>query len=77
MKNFGVRDLLEETGAMGFGVNCFGDLITGGGRDVPCLAQMFAREDGYIASCDGDYVCMTTMAMRSCSNSTEMITSPV
>lgn len=59
----GVRDLLEETGAMGFGVNCFGDLITGGGRDVPCLAQMFAREDGYIASCDGDYVCMTTMAM--------------
>ena len=30
-----IRTVLEEEEALGFGVNCFGDLITGGGRDVP------------------------------------------
>lgn len=58
-----IRAILEEERAVGFGVNCFGDLIIRGGRDVPCLAQVFAREDGYIASCDGDYVCMATMIL--------------
>lgn len=56
-----IRTVLEEEQALGFGVNCFGDLITGGGRDVPCLAQCLAREDGYIASCDGDYCAMMSM----------------
>lgn len=58
-----IRAILEEEHALGFGVNCFGDLVIKGGRDVPCLAQTLAREDGYIASCDGDYVCMATMVL--------------
>jgi hypothetical protein len=60
-----IKAILEEEQALGFGVNCFGDLITGGGRDVPCLAQMLLREDGYIASCDGDYLAMTSMVLTS------------
>lgn len=58
-----IRRILEEEQAIGFGVNCFGDLIIGGGRDTPCLAQVLLREEGYIASCDGDYVCMMSMAL--------------
>ncbi|NQT93361.1 MAG: hypothetical protein HQ559_11420 [Lentisphaerae bacterium] len=58
-----IRSVLEEERALGFGVNCFGDLITNGGRDVPCLAQALLREDGYIASCDGDYCAMMSMAL--------------
>jgi hypothetical protein len=50
---------LVETKALGFGVNCFGDLIRAvtGPREVPCLAQVLAREEGYFpAACDGDFV---------------------
>lgn len=60
-----IREILEEERALGFGVNCFGDLITKGGRDVPCLAQTLLREDGYIASCDGDYLAMMSMVLTS------------
>ena len=56
-----IREILEEEKALGFGVNCFGDLIIHGGRDVPCLAQLLLREEGYIASCDGDFIAMTGM----------------
>ena len=58
-----IRDILEEEGAIGFGVNCFGDLIIRGGRDVPCLAQLLLREEGYIAACDGDFIAMISMAL--------------
>jgi hypothetical protein len=58
-----IQSILEEERALGFGVNCFGDLVIHGGRDVPCLAQVFLREDGYIASCDGDYLAMMSMAL--------------
>jgi L-fucose isomerase-like protein len=58
-----IRDILEEEQALGFGVNCFGDLIIGGGRDTPCLAQLLLREEGYIASCDGDFIAMTGMIL--------------
>jgi len=58
-----IKKILEEEKALGFGVNCFGDLIIKGGRDVPCLAQALLREDGYIASCDGDYLAMMSMAL--------------
>ena len=60
-----IREILREEQACGMGVNCFGDLIIRGGRDVPCLAQTLLREDGYIASCDGDYLAMMSMAMVS------------
>jgi hypothetical protein len=60
-----IRSILEERKAFGFGVNCYGDLIIRGGRDVPCLAQAFLREDGYIASCDGDFLAMESMACAS------------
>jgi hypothetical protein len=60
-----IREILEEEGAFGFGLNCYGDLIIQGGRDVPCLAQMLLREDGYIASCDGDFLAMMSMAFTS------------
>jgi len=60
-----IKSILDEEKALGFGVNCFGDLIPGGGRDVPCLAQCLAREDGYIASCDGDFCAMASMALAS------------
>ncbi|MBN2048283.1 MAG: hypothetical protein JW750_10610 [Anaerolineaceae bacterium] len=60
-----IRAVLIEEQAVGFGVNCFGDLIIQGGRDVPCLAQLLLREEGYIAACDGDYIAMTTMALTS------------
>ncbi len=59
----GIKTILEEEKALGFGVNCFGDLITKGGRDVPCLAQSLLREDGYIASCDGDFCAMMSMVL--------------
>lgn len=58
-----IRDILEEERALGFGVNCFGDLIIRGGRDVPCLAQLLLREEGYIASCDGDFIAMSGMIL--------------
>ena len=58
-----IRDILEEEQALGFGVNCFGDLIIRGGRDIPCLAQLLLREEGYIASCDGDFIAMTGMIL--------------
>jgi len=58
-----IKSILEQEQAFGFGVNCYGDLIINGGRDVPCLAQTLLREDGYIASCDGDYVTMMGMAL--------------
>jgi len=58
-----IRAVLEQNRALGFGVNCFGDLITHGGRDVPCLAQCLLREDGYIASCDGDFCAMMSMVL--------------
>jgi len=58
-----IKSILEEEKALGFGVNCYGDLIINGGRDVPCLAQTLLREDGYIASCDGDYVTMMGMVL--------------
>ncbi len=58
-----IKTILEEEQALGFGVNCFGDLITGGGHDMPCLAQTLLREDGYIASCDGDYLAMMSMVL--------------
>lgn len=56
-----IRDILEQERALGFGVNCFGDLIIRGGRDVPCLAQLLLREEGYIAACDGDFIAMMGM----------------
>lgn len=58
-----IRSILEEERALGFGVNCFGDLIINGGRDVPCLAQTLCREEGYIAACDGDFCAMMSMAL--------------
>jgi hypothetical protein len=58
-----IKKILEKEKALGFGVNCFGDLIIKGGRDVPCLAQTLLREDGYIASCDGDYLAMMSMVL--------------
>src|SRR5215216_1809656 len=58
-----IRDILEEERALGFGVNCFGDLIIQGGRDTPCLAQLLLREEGYIAACDGDFIAMTGMVL--------------
>lgn len=58
-----IQEILEEERALGFGVNCFGDLIINGGRDVPCLAQCLLREEGYIASCDGDFMAMMTMVL--------------
>jgi L-fucose isomerase-like protein len=58
-----IREILIEEQALGFGVNCFGDLIIQGGRDVPCLAQLLLREEGYIAACDGDFIAMTSMVL--------------
>jgi hypothetical protein len=58
-----IRSILVEERACGFGVNCFGDLIPKGHRDVPCLAQALAREEGYIAACDGDFCCLASMAL--------------
>ncbi|HNR68926.1 MAG TPA: hypothetical protein PKN24_12845 [bacterium] len=60
-----IRAVLQEEKALGFGVNCFGDLVIGNGRDVPCLAQCLLREDGYIAACDGDFAAMMTMVLTS------------
>lgn len=60
-----IRAILEKERALGFGANCFGDLIPKGGRDVPCLAQTLLREEGYIASCDGDFLAMMSMVLTS------------
>ena len=60
-----IREILEEEKALGFGVNCFGDLIINGGRDIPCLAQLWLREEGYVAACDGDFIALTGMALSS------------
>ncbi|MCP4077823.1 MAG: hypothetical protein GY744_16755 [Gammaproteobacteria bacterium] len=60
-----IKSILEQEQALGFGVNCFGDLIPAGSRDVPCLAQLLLREDGYIAACDGDYLAMMSMVLTS------------
>jgi len=56
-----IREVLAEEGAAAFGVNCFGDLVLDGSRDVPCLAQALLREEGYVAACDGDYLAMMSM----------------
>jgi L-fucose isomerase-like protein len=61
-----IREILRKERALGFGLNCFGDLIPKGGRDVPCLAQTLLREEGYIASCDGDFLAMMSMVLTSC-----------
>lgn len=58
-----IREVLVATRALGFGVNCYGDLIPRGHREVPCLAQALAREDGYLAACDGDFCCLASMAL--------------
>lgn len=58
-----IREVLERSRALGFGVNCFGDLIPRGHREVPCLAQVLAREEGYLAACDGDFCCLASMAV--------------
>lgn len=58
-----IKSILEEEKAVAFGLNCFGDLITKGGRDVPCLAQALLREDGYVTGCDGDYIAITSMML--------------
>ncbi len=56
-----IKPILEKEQALAFGVNCYGDLLIEGGRDVPCFAQSLLREDGYIASCDGDYLTLAGM----------------
>ncbi len=39
-----INAVLEQERALGFGVNCFRDLIIEGGRDVPCLAQVIGLD---------------------------------
>jgi len=56
-----IRSILEDERACAFGVNCFGDLVIDGGRDVPCLAQALLREDGYVTACDGDYCAILSL----------------
>lgn len=58
-----IRKILQDERAMAFGVNCFGDLITRGGRDVPCLAQLLLREEGFATACDGDFIAMLGMVV--------------
>ncbi len=58
-----IKSILEEEKAAAFGLNCFGDLIIRGGRDVPCLAQLLLREDGYVTACDGDFCAMMSMML--------------
>lgn len=58
-----IREILESHKACAFGVNCFGDLVIRGGRDVPCLAQCLLREDGFLAACDGDFCAILSMMM--------------
>ncbi len=58
-----IRSILENHKAAAFGVNCFGDLVIQGGRDVPCLAQCLLREDGFIAACDGDFCVILSMML--------------
>jgi L-fucose isomerase-like protein len=58
-----IREILEQHKACAFGVNCFGDLVIRGGRDVPCLAQTLLREDGFLAACDGDFCAILSMML--------------
>lgn len=58
-----IREILDQHKACAFGVNCFGDLVIRGGRDVPCLAQCLLREDGFIAACDGDFCAILSMML--------------
>ncbi|MBN1126079.1 MAG: hypothetical protein JXA82_13815 [Sedimentisphaerales bacterium] len=58
-----IRSILQEEKAAAFGVNCFGDLVIDGGRDVPCLAQALLREDGYVTACDGDYCAILSLML--------------
>ena len=58
-----IRSIIEEEQACAFGVNCFGDLVIDGGRDVPCLAQVLLREDGYVTACDGDYCAILSLML--------------
>jgi hypothetical protein len=58
-----IQTILMEEKAIGFGVNCFGDLVISGKRDVPCLAQLLLREEGFISACDGDFIAMTGIAI--------------
>lgn len=58
-----IKEILQEEKAAAFGLNCFGDLIIQGGRDVPCLAQLLLREDGYVTACDGDFCAMMSMML--------------
>ncbi|HEV58312.1 MAG TPA: hypothetical protein ENN87_12600 [Phycisphaerales bacterium] len=58
-----IRSILEEERACAFGVNCFGDLVIDGGRDVPCLAQVLLREDGSVTACDGDYCAILSLML--------------
>jgi L-fucose isomerase-like protein len=58
-----IHSILRDEQAMAFGVNCFGDLVIDGGRDVPCLAQLLLREDGYVTACDGDYCAILSMML--------------
>lgn len=60
-----IRAILMEEQAIGFGVNCFGDLVISGERDVPCLAQLLLREEGFISACDGDFIAMAGIAISS------------
>jgi len=58
-----IKSILEEEKAAAFGLNCFGDLVISGDRDVPCLAQTFLRESGFVTACDGDFIAMMSMMM--------------
>ncbi|MBN1817199.1 MAG: hypothetical protein JW828_07540 [Sedimentisphaerales bacterium] len=58
-----IQSILQEEQAVAFGVNCFGDLVIDGGRDVPCLAQSLLREDGYVTACDGDYCAILSLML--------------
>ena len=58
-----IKLILEEEKASALGLNCFGDLVIHGDRDVPCLAQTFLREDGYVTACDGDFIAMMSMML--------------
>ena len=58
-----IKTILKEENAAAFGLNCFGDLVISGDRDVPCLAQSFLREDGFVTACDGDFIALMSMMM--------------
>jgi hypothetical protein len=60
-----IRNILHEERTLGFGVHCFEDPIISGGRDAPCLTQTLLRGEGFIASCDGDFLAMMSMVLTS------------